>query len=158
MASSVRPMPRAIAAAMEANLPPRMRERARDFFGYTIDFTPLGANATTIQEVNIQSDSDFVIGAAVAVVTDTANTTRLGFVPQLVQLFSAGSGRNLFSGATHFENVFGTAQEPAIWPIPKLLSAGSTFSAQLQNLEATARNCRLTFLGFKVFNYREGGG
>lgn len=156
MGTSVDPRARGLQAVLDQNLPPRMRERARDFFGYTIDFVPLGVNATTIQEVNIQSDSDFIIGAAVATVTDTANTTRLGFVPQLVQLFSAGSGRNLFSGATHFENVFGTAQQPAIWPIPKLLSAGSTFSAQLQNLEATARNVRLTFLGFKVFSYREG--
>lgn len=156
MGTSIDPRARALTAVMEKNLPPRMRERARDFFGYTIDFVPLGASATTIQEVNIQSDSDFIVGAAVAVVTDTANTTRLGFVPQLVQLFSAGSGRNLFSNATHFENVFGTAQEPAIWPIPKLLAAGSTFSAQLQNLEATARNVRLCFLGFKVFVFSAG--
>ncbi|MGH7177673.1 MAG: hypothetical protein ACREJC_09860 [Tepidisphaeraceae bacterium] len=155
MGTSVRPQARALSAAMERNLPPRMRERARDFFAYTIDFIPLAATTTTVQEVNIQSDSDFIIGAAVAVVTDTANTTRLAFVPELVQLFSAASGRNLFSGATHFENVFGTAQEPAIWPIPKLLAAGSTFSAQLQNLEATARNVRLAFLGFKVFAYRD---
>lgn len=156
MGTSVRPQARALASVMSQNLPAGLRERARDFFAYTIDFIPLAATTTTTQDVNIQSDSDFVIGAAVATVTDTANTTRLAFVPQLVQLFSAASGRNLFSGATHFENIFGTAQEPAIWPIPKLLAAGSTFSAQLQNLEATARNVRLAFLGFKIFNFRDG--
>lgn len=155
MGTSVRPSARAMAAVMEENLPPRLRQRARDFFVYTLDFLPLALSATATQEVQIQSDSDFVIGAAVAVVTDTANTTRLGFVPQLVQLFSSGTGRNLFSNPTHFENVFGTAQEPAIWPIPKVLPAASTFNAQLQNLEATARNVRLAFLGFKIFFMKE---
>lgn len=139
-------------AVAQATIPAKYRSRLKDFFSYTADFLPLTANLTQTQPISIQSDSDFVIVAGAAVVTDTANTTFLTFVPELVQLTDQGSGRNLFSSATHFHNVFGTAENPAYWTQPKVLDRGSTFAVQLQNLEAVNRNVRVAFLGFKVFD------
>lgn len=136
-------------------IPSKFRSRLKDYFAYCVDFTPLAANATSTQPISIQADSDFVVVAGAAVVTDTTNATRLTFVPQLVQLTDQGSGRQLFSIATHFQNVFGTAEQPAYWPQPKVLIRGSTFAAQLQNLTAVAANVRIAFLGFKVFDMDE---
>jgi hypothetical protein len=142
-------------ASAQTSIPPKFQHRLKDMFAYVADFLPLTASLTQTQPISIQSDSDFVIVAGVAVVTDTANAVRITFVPQLVQLQDQGSGRNLFSSQTHFNNVFGTAEEPAYWPQPKVLIRGSTFAVQLQNLEATNRNVRIAFMGFKVFDMDE---
>jgi hypothetical protein len=47
----------------------------------------------------------------------------------------------------------GTAQLPTYWPMPKIFRANSTISTTVQNLEATDRNVRIAYLGFKVFDY-----
>lgn len=132
-------------------IPRELWSRLKDFFAYTFSFNPLTASAEQTQNISIQNDSDFLIIFGTCTVTDTLNTTRLTFVPQLVQLRDSGSGRELFDQSTHFHNVYGTAEEPAYWSFPKLLRAGSTFSVRHTNQEATDRNVRGAFHGFKVF-------
>jgi hypothetical protein len=139
-------------AAAQSTIPRKYQGRYKEQFAYTLDFLPATLSATTFGNISIQADSDFIIVAGVGVVTDTANTTFLSFVPQLYVLTDGGSGRNLTSNAIHFHNIFGTAQEPAFWPQPKVLDRGSTFTVAVQNLEATSRNVRLAFLGFKVYD------
>lgn len=134
-------------------LPPQLRGRAKDFFIYTVDFLPIAANATASEDIQIQNDSDFLIMAGTRVVTDTANTTFLGDVPQLVQINDSGSGRELTNRATHIENWFGTGQLPAYWPYPKVIKRSSTLRTTLQNLEATDRNTRISYQGFKIFDW-----
>jgi hypothetical protein len=139
-------------AAAQSAIPAKYQGRYKEQFNYGIDFLPAVLSTTTFGNISIQADSDFIIVAAVGVVTDTTNLTVLSFVPQLVQLTDGGSGRNLFSLPQHYHNVFGTADEPAYWPQPKVLDRGSTFTVAIQNLEATSRNTRLAFLGFKVYD------
>ena len=134
-------------------LPRRLWAKTKDFFIYGTQFVPLAASAVAAnQEIQIQSDSHFVIMAAVGTVTDVANTAAVGPpVPQTVRLFDTGSGRELQNHDVHFDNMFGDAQLPAYWTYPKLIKAASTFRVELTNLEATARNVRLDFWGFKIF-------
>ena len=132
-------------------IPRELWSRLKDFFVYTANFIPLTASSTQTTNVSIQNDSDFLIIYGVGTVTDTTEASRLTYVPQLVQLRDSSSGRELFDQATHYHNIFGTAEEPAYWSFPKLLRAGSTFSVTLQNLEATDRRVRIAFAGFKVF-------
>jgi len=147
-------LPRAMQGAidsMEGRLPVQWRNRTKDFFMLTGSLLPLAASGTGTIDMAVQGDSDFVIFAAVSTVVDVANTTRLTFVPQLVALTNSVSGRAFQTEATHFHNVFGTAEEPCLWLQPKLLGAGGVFSVTHTNQEATARNVRDCFYGFKLF-------
>jgi hypothetical protein len=128
--------------------------RAKDFFVYSAEFLPLTASLTLTFETAIQADSDFLCVAAVRIVTATNNTTLVAVpVPELVTIFDAGSGRNLMDRAIHIDNLMGTGQLPTYWPMPKIFRANSTISTTVQNLEATDRNVRIAYLGFKVFDY-----
>ena len=74
----------------------------------------------------------------------------------LVNVIDSGSGRSLIAQTTAgndspLDNWFGTGKNPAYWPFPKILRPNSVVTVQLTNLEATARNYRLSFIGFKIF-------
>ena len=134
-------------------LPREFWPKTKDFFVYSIEFVPLAASATSTTSIQIQADSAFLITMGTVVVTDTTNATFISNIPELILITDAGSGRQLSDKAVHMNNLFGTAQLPAVWPFPKIMAPSSTLAATLQNLEATARNVRLSFWGFKVFGF-----
>lgn len=134
-------------------LPRKLWRRAKDFFVYSAEFIPLAASITGTFETAIQADSDFLCVAVTRLVTAVDNTTFVANVPELVTIFDAGSGRNLMDRAIHIDNIMGTGQLPTYWPMPKIFRANSTITTTVQNLEATARNVRIAYLGFKVFDY-----
>lgn len=133
-------------------LPRELWGKQKDYFVGHIDFTPLAANSTQSQGFGVSADADFVILYGTRIVTAVDNVTFIANVPELVTLTDTGSGRNLMSSPIHMDELFGTAQLPAYWAFPKLIRAGSTLTATIQSLEATARNVRLSFHGFKVFS------
>jgi hypothetical protein len=141
--------------------PDKAKGKAIDYFVYGTDFLPLGAagaaTATIQNNINISGDSAFVVLSAVIVETDTANTTFLAMQPILFDLLDQGSGRKLSNIPQHSDNWFGTAQLPKYWDIPKIIAPNSTFSVTATNLEATARNVRVAFHGFKIFAFQPGG-
>lgn len=134
--------------------PEGAKGKAIDYFVYGTDFTPLALSATAVNNINISGDSAFCILSAVLVETDTANTLLLPFRPILVRLQDTGSGRYLSNHQVHADNWFGTAEEPKYWDVPKILAPNTTFNLEAQNLEATARNLRFDFHGFKIFGFR----
>jgi hypothetical protein len=125
---------------------------SRDFFTYSAEFLPLGASATTPVNVPIQADSDFELtqltGDVRVLVTDEAVVADPNL---LVTLIDQGSGRMLMDRGQIFPNLIGTAQRPAILPMPKLIRANSVIQVVAQNLVAATRFVRLTFLGYKLF-------
>jgi hypothetical protein len=133
--------------------PAGAKNLAIDYFAYGTDFTPLGASSTTANSIPINSDSAFIILSGVLVETATDNTTFLANRPLLASMSEGGSGRNLSNTPLHVNNWFGTAELPKYWDIPKVLLPNSTFQVQLQNLEAVARNVRVAFHGFKIFDF-----
>lgn len=132
-------------------LPPIMRDTIKQYYAYTADFLPLTASLTATTPFTVQADTDFIVTHLTAVVTDTANTTFLSLVPQTVQIVDASTGMAWFNGVngTHFNNVFGDAQNPGFLALPYYLRANSTVNVTLVNLEAVNRNVRLAFHGFK---------
>lgn len=134
--------------------PRQARGQAIDYFVYATDFTPLGASATVTNNVNINGDSAFCILSAVLVETDTANTTFLMQRPLMFALKDSSAGREFSNVAIAADNWFGTAEEPKYWDVPKILAPNGTLSVTAQNLEATARNIRVAFHGFKIFGFR----
>lgn len=133
--------------------PQEARNLALDFFSYGANFAPLGASATATQAIQINSDSAFMILSATMVETATDDTTFLANRPLLVTLTTGGAALSLSNTPIHADNWFGTAQEPNYWDVPKVLLPNTTFNVQLQNLEATARNVRVAFHGFKLFRF-----
>lgn len=134
----------------------KIRGRATDFFIYSTEFLPLGASATATGNINIQNDADFIIVAGVITSRDTGTGAAQTTFPFLVQMTYGSSGRNLFDRAQDAENIFGTAQRPAWWTMPKFLQRGGVLSIQAQNIIATARNVRMAFWGFKIFTTNMG--
>lgn len=151
-----------VAPAYSALLEQKIRDpktgqmRATDFFIYSQNFLPLAALATRSLDIQIQSDSDFLAVAAVAVVRTTAAGAAAIPDRRLTVLISdSGSGRNLFDRVQDFDDVFGTAQRPAWWPVPKLMRAAATISVQLTDLQNQANNVRVAFWGIKIFGASE---
>lgn len=132
-------------------LPPLMRDTIKQYFAYTVDFLPLVLSAAATQPFTVDAQNDFICTHLTGIVTDVANTTLLQFVPETVQIVDASTGQAWFSGinGTHFNNVFGDAQNPGFLALPYYLRANSTANISLVNLEAVARNVRLVFHGFK---------
>lgn len=124
-----------------------------DYFVYGTDFTPLSASATTTRAIQINSDSAFLALSACIVETDTGNTTFLANHPLLVTLTTGGAALSLSNTPIHADNWFGTAEQPKYWDLPKVFLPNTTFNVQMQNLEATDRNVRVAFHGFKIFKF-----
>ena len=133
-------------------LPSELKRRAKQFFVYSVEFLPLGASATATQTFVSQGDSAFIAVGATGQSRDTGTGAAQADRPFTMAMLSSGSGRQLQDRAQDFDNIVGTAQLPSIWPAPYILAPSSTFSVTLTNLIATARNVRISFVGFKVFN------
>lgn len=125
----------------------------RDFFTYSAEFLPLGALATTSVNVPIQADSDFELTQLTGDVrVNVTDETVVAAPASLVTILDQGTGRLLMDRGQLFTNLIGTAQRPAILPIPKFIRANSVIQITLQNLVNAGRNIRISFLGYKVFS------
>lgn len=134
--------------------PDKAKGLAIDYNVYGTDFLPLGVSATVQNPINISGTAAFCILSAVLVETATDNTTLLAFAPLLFRLRDTGSNRELSNIAVAANNWFGTAQEPKYWDVPKIIAPNSTFIVEAQNLEAVARNVRVSFHGFNIYNFK----
>jgi hypothetical protein len=130
-------------------LPPTEWGTIKDFYAYEVDFLPIGVSATATASANIQADSNFIIMYATLIATAIDNTTPLAFAPALVDLRVSSSGASITSSPVHVNAMFGDGSFPGVFAVPKFLPAASQLQVTLQNLEAVARNYRLTFFGFR---------
>lgn len=156
---------RAMAAKLGEPISKVQKDWWLDPFVYSINFvTPnqLAASATTTLSFIVQNDSAFSICKTTYIASDTNNVAVANLQPfgsggasSLVEILAtitdSGSGRALSDNPIPIDSLFGTGQEPRIWPIPKIVDPNSTISVTLQNLVATARHVRLAFTGYKVF-------
>jgi hypothetical protein len=133
-----------------------------DPFTYEVDLTPATASINTTGQFVVQSDAAFAIVQTAVIVMSTANAGVAGLqpfasgvdasqLPFLVSFTDQGSGRSLQSNPVPMDSIFGDARRPYKWTTPKILEANSTFSITVQNLSATDRNVRMSFMGYKVF-------
>lgn len=130
---------------------------AKDFFIYSATFTGLAQNTTQQKTIPISDDSDFVILKTTFFADDgigskfTPNTRMIPNV--LILMTDTGSGRNLMDAAQPLYDLFGTAENPFIFPLPKLLKRRTVLQIQATNQELAAATWRLTvsFIGVKIF-------
>ncbi len=130
-------------------LPPQYRWTRKRYFGYGTNFLSLTASLTLQNVIAIAGDSDFIITFAEAIVTDTTDLINLPFIPQLVQLTDQAAGLAFFLIPLHANTVYGDAQNPGIFASPYVMRQATSLAVQHQNLEATNRNVRVAFNGFK---------
>lgn len=133
-------------------LGPDGRPRAMDFSEYGAAWNPIATGTVVTQNINIQSDSDFL--AFSGVITVRANAA--GFAldanqPLLVRVEQGGSGRFYTNIVQDVRNMFGTAQDPMWYAAPLVMSAGSTIAVTLENIGAADLVVRVGFSGVKVF-------
>jgi hypothetical protein len=149
-----------------ALLPEPLLSAPKDFFIYTV---PFGIGGLGVQlaisavnqtaAVQVQDDSAFLIVAGARAYLTSANAAIAGDQAlALISVVDSGSGRQLVGAGgqtggsqTYIENWFGTGKNPAFWPYPKIVKPNSTLTVSLTNLEATARNYEIAFIGFKIF-------
>ena len=137
-----------------AFLPPGIVNRVCDYFSYGANFLPVPASGVLQQDIQIQNDSNFVILAGIATVTDAENSSFLVHPawPLTVAMNDTGAGRQLQNTPQPLGNLFST-ETWKLWPQPKFIRAGATLSTTIANLTATARNVRISFVGVKVFGF-----
>ncbi len=129
-----------------------------DFYNYAppLPFSNIAVGGNATQTIAFQADADFLITKLsyyinIANATNTNNTLP---VPNLsVLITDTGSGRQFMNVAVPVANLFGTAQNPFILPVPKLILARSTLQIQVFNFDAAIATYQLylNFIGMKKF-------
>lgn len=136
-------------ARMAASAPPDPYV-LRQYYTYSIIQEAIAAGATADGSVSIQAHANFQIDQFTATVLDANGAVITGGAVQ-VQLTDTGSGSNLFDAALPIPAIFGTAAQPFILPIPKILAANTTLSASITNNTAGAVDVFLVFPGVRLF-------
>jgi hypothetical protein len=149
--------------AAQAQPPPRRPDPEEVKFWSVYSFqigtfaSPVAAGAQFTANVNINSDSDFLLQHITAEITTNVGvaTARNG----TIQLTDTSSNVYLFDQPQRINNVCGTAQLPYILGTPRILPANSTFLLTFQNTEAaTACVGFFCLLGRKLFGFDNGDG
>lgn len=125
---------------------------AQQWFVYTASLSSLAAATSQSDQINMESDSDFLINKITYSVFDAADGAIVTNPNLTVQLTDSASGRNLFDEAIPIANFAGSGELPGIPPVAYLLRAKSTFTVTFSNRDnTTLYNIALSFLGTKLF-------
>jgi hypothetical protein len=135
-------------------------------FFYSTQFTgnAVAVGTTISQNINIQSDSDYVARYMTITVYSSPNIVVFtGLAALTINLFDTGSGRTLFDNPQAIQNVVGGAPgtaggsggyAPFIFPEPWLVRAGGTIQVSLTNLgQLTFPRVDVSIPGIKAFKF-----
>lgn len=140
----------AVAAALLMN--PELQNRKVQYAAWTRNFVMAAAAVASTQEITMDSAYDALLIGATRVVTNAAGTTFSANGPVLVMIRDTSTSDNITDQPTPLDNIFGTAQNPMIFPWPRLVKASGTVSTIMDNLDAAnAFTVRITYHGVKVF-------
>jgi hypothetical protein len=122
-------------------------------FSYVLTLANVASGATASGALQILADSAFLIQSTVVTSVDVTTGLLVSNPVGTIQLTDSGSGQSLFSAALPLSSVFGTAQLPFLWTLPRLLKANSTIAAQF-TAGTTTNNVTyyLSFNGMKIYN------
>jgi len=123
--------------------------------------TALGSLATVDVQIQINSDSDFIVQEQnLSVITVTTASPEdlhecVSCPDLLLTIIKSGSGREVMNQAQHVTNMLGnywSAQFPGRKPVTALWQSNNTTTIRLQNRTTTAFDrIDIAFTGFKVF-------
>ncbi len=141
-------------------LPAQLQNKKRTMYDYASQFLPATASVAVTNEIQLKTDSYFLVLMGLATVTDTSDAaiastaaSNVAFVnPFLVTLADSASGDTKSNIAVAFDNLFGNARYPFHWPVPWLLDPGAVIQVKLENLLATDRRVRMVFRGVRIYS------
>jgi len=130
---------------------------AEDFYIYLASFGNLAAGASTVQNLQVQSDSNFewiettVYGnlhGATPPFTDNI------LLPINITIIDSGSSRQLFSAPLPVSMFAGNGKQAFILPVTRFFQARSNIQITAQNTDAVSQydNLFLALIGRKLFN------
>lgn len=126
-------------------------------FIYPADFLPIAAAGTDEKPVTIDQYADFILTHQTLAVINNATGTAVTQPNFLARLIGESSGRQFQSDQVHVMNVFGTGQRPFILSVPPIFNASTTFSVELENIDAAnAYRVHLAFIGVHAKQKRAG--
>lgn len=140
--------------AAVALLPQAWKTRAKEYGGYSLEWTPMTAN-TSNQKATFTTDAnvDFVGLFPTWYVTDTAAPPVEQLTPQIMLQLSLSGGRNWFDKPVHLKNFCGSQSTNGFpFAFPIWLPRSSTVNAFITDLAGLARNVRITFHGFVIYD------
>jgi len=128
----------------------------QDFYIYSVPLGSLAPGASTQQNLQIQSDSDFewieaacfgTLGAGVAPFLDNI------VLPINITLVDSGSSRQLFSAPVPLTSFAGNGRQPYILPVSRLFKAYTNIQVIAQSIDPTNTYnlLSLSFHGRKLF-------
>jgi hypothetical protein len=128
----------------------------KDYFVYTVIATNIpAAGGQQAQQIAIDSDSQFVwektayTSKVNAGISQPVIQQRLDFLT--VAITDASSGRNLQNSPAVISTIAGVQGLPFILSQPRIFKENSTIQITFQNLESSALDVALSFIGFKLF-------
>jgi hypothetical protein len=144
---------------LERGLPRAYRDRLEaggraDFQMASFVWSPLAASATNVsQTLRNDMEADLLVLGAVRVVTDATFIATPAVAPITLEAnLGENAGRTFAPAGTHLDNFAGTAQRPAVFPMPMIIPGGNGLVITLTNLSATAYYVRLGLLTVRLYN------
>lgn len=128
----------------------------QDFYVYQATFGTFAPNAALVQNIQIQSDSDFewimtTLYGNMSGATPPFLETAL--IPINLTLVDSGSSRQLFSGPIPAPAIAGSGKQPFILPVSRIFKAYSNLQVSAQSFDGanTYNNVGVSFIGRKLF-------
>lgn len=149
-------------------LPPPLRDAGKELGIYGVEFIPIEARGPAGRlraSFKVEENHAFLITQGAVFYTQAGTDVAVGPpfttpIPSLVTMGELGSNRQIIQrtmpGANNspIDNWFGFGQAPMYWSLPVLLRPNAVWAVELTNLEAAARNYRLSFIGIRIYRAR----
>lgn len=128
----------------------------QDFYIYSAVFGTFAPNATAVQNIQIQSDSDFewIMTTAYGNLNgQTPPFTDNVLLPINISLVDSGSSRQLFNAPIPLSAIAGNGKQPFLLPVSRIFKAYSNLQVTATSFDAanTYNNVSLEFIGRKLF-------
>lgn len=158
MTAAARPLPPSLVPV----LPPKLAAAGQEFCVYGTEYLPLQANAVRQQaSFKVGEDHAFLIVAAARLYLTEGNAIIANDEAlALVTMGPVSSSQQLIQPTAPLvndspvDNWFGIGKAWSYWSYPFCVRPNETFVVALTNLEAVARNYRLSFIGAKLYRSR----
>ena len=127
----------------------------KEFFVYSAAFAAIAPGVTSPGQIAVQADADFEVQKLTFTsdVGGAAQTASGLSIPKCnILITDTGSGRNLMNKTIDLMLLFGSAQNPFILSVPKILRANTIVSLALTNYSAAETyNLQIALIGAKLY-------
>lgn len=138
-------------------LPAKYWRRAKTAYVYEAPTIVTVSGAAASVNLTFDSDSDFLCIYQTRVLMAADLVTPVPTAHFTVNIVDSSTGRALSNQPIHLDNFFGVIGNMKEGPLayPRLINPATVWTITVTDLDATVRNLRLAFHGFKIFPFAE---